>query len=350
MLIYFKRYLIISCWFLLSNCISLEKTKTPFKSDLPKKLQEMQMIKEKGEVSKEELLELHKRKSKIYSIALNDIFDLFVYDEDDLKMENIMVKIDGTITIKLIGEVYVLGKSIQESTEIIKKRFKKYLKYPKISLIPKELNNNSFTIIGKVNQPGNYVIRKDLYITDAISLSRGFSVGIYENNTVELADLEHSFVLRNNKILPINLRKAIKEGSKLHNIPLLAGDYIYISSAANKTITVLGHVNMPGYVGFKDSLSLLQSIGYVGGLKTSASYQAIVIRGGMANPTVFSIDLKKIITGETLDIPLVPNDFIYVPSSWLYTWKVILSQVLPSFELFSKPLGIYKDVKIIKKM
>ncbi|NOR44792.1 MAG: capsule biosynthesis protein CapA [Candidatus Delongbacteria bacterium] len=285
------------------------------------------------------LQELHHIDAGSYTIKSGDKFNIDIYDEKELLMEGVIVKPDGTMSLKLIGEVKTGGMTIPEATQIIESKYIEFLKYPKISLSPYELLGSNFTIIGKVVHPGAYPINRTK-LADAIAISGGLATGIFQNDTVEMADLEHSFVMRNGKILPVNFSKAIRDGMYLHNIPLMDGDYIYIPSSMNKEVIMLGEVNRPGYVGFKEALTLLQALSYAEGLKDTASDQLIVVRGKISHPRVFSIDISKILTGEILDFRLQPDDIIYIPKSRLASWNKIISLILPSMESVIKAKSI----------
>lgn len=288
----------------------------------------------------QQLKELHEIDAGDYVIKSGDKFNIDIYDEDELKMEGIIVKPDGTMSLRLIGEVKTGGMTIPEATKIIETKYTEYLKYPKVSLSPYELLGSNFTIIGKVVNPGTYPINRTK-LADAIAAAGGLSTGFFQNNTVEMADLDHSYIMRNGKILPVSFTKAIRDGDYLHNIPLMEGDYIYIPSSMNKEVIILGEVGAPGYIGFKESLTLIQALSYAKGLKDTASNQVIIVRGKISHPRVFSVDISKILGGEILDFRLKPDDIVFIPKSALSSWNNIISQILPSMEaaLVAKSLG-----------
>lgn len=263
-----------------------------------------------------------------YRIGRGDLFDIYIYDEPDLSTEGVYVKNDGTMSIKLIGEVTVENLTLDSSSRLIEQKMKKYLKVPKVTLLPKALNSAKFTIIGKVNKAGTFPIEQNTRLTDAIALAGGLSTGIFQSTTVEMADLEHSFINRNNEILPVNFIKAIREGDLLHNIKLKNGDYIYIPSSMNKEVFVIGEVNSQGYIGFKEMMTLMQAVTYAQGMTGESSGQAIIIRGSLTHPKLYSISIRKILQGEVKDIRLKPNDIVYLPKSYLSKWSKALKEVL----------------------
>jgi polysaccharide export outer membrane protein len=307
-----------------------------------KKIEVPKISKEK---LKEQLNALHNIKKSRYKIGSGDIFDIFVYDEPDLNTEKVVVKTDGTISIKLIGEVKILESTLTEAKKILEENFKKFLKYPQISIIPYKLSSSHFTIIGKIKNPGSYPMESKTKVLDALALSGGFTTGIFDDNTVEMADLEHAFISRKGTLLPVNFVELVRKGNMLHNVPLIDGDYIYIPSSMNKEVFIIGEVKVPSFYGYSENLTLMQLIARAGGFINSASSQAIIIRGSLRNPIVYSINTSKILRGQIRDIKIHPEDIVYIPKSFIGKWNKIISMILPSIETIQTGLLIQNLTK-----
>jgi len=280
----------------------------------------------------EALRALHNTSESAYRLGPGDQFDVFVYGEDDITTLGAVVKPDGAASVKLAGEIPVLGKTVDEVVRAIEERLREYLKYPKVSLLPKELRGATFTVIGKVNSPGVYPVAHNMRLLDAIAVAGGLTTGIFDNNTVEMADLEHSYICRDGRILPVNFGEAIHRGNALHNVPLRHGDYIYVPSSMNREVYVIGEVLAPGYFGYRENLTLAQLIARAQGPKPTASRQVVVVRGSLRNPAVYSHDLSGILSGRSRDVKLEPDDIVFVPRHALAKWNAVLQQLLPSLE------------------
>lgn len=282
---------------------------------------------------KKELLHLQRSDKGDYTIGSGDMFNIFVYEEPELNVKGSVVKVDGTLTFQLIGDVKISGLTINEAMNKIANKLKKYLVNPIVSIIPVEFRSKSFTILGKVSQPGTYPITNNTKAIDSIALAQGLSIGIFEDNTIELADLEHAFIRRGNKVLPVNFIELVRKGNPLHNIPLKDKDYVYIPSALNTEVYILGEINLPGHYGFKENMTLSQLLTYAKGFKINASLQKVaVIRGTLTYPTVYTVNLNDILEGKSKDFRLKPFDIVYIPSSTLGDWNNILSMIMPSLE------------------
>jgi polysaccharide export outer membrane protein len=280
-----------------------------------------------------ELLSLHTKEDSNYVIGAGDMFNVFVYEEPELNVKGSIVKADGTLTFQLIGDVKVAALTINEAMAKIAKKLKRYLINPIVSIIPVEFRSKSFTILGKVSEPGTYQITNDAKAIDSIAIAQGLSIGIFEDNTIELADLEHAFIRRGNKVLPVNFIELVRKGNPLHNIPLKDKDYIYIPSALNTEVYILGEVNLPGHYGFKENMTLSQVVTYAKGFKVNANLQQVaIIRGTLTNPIVYLANLEDILEGKSKDFRVKPFDIVYIPTSTLGDWNNILQTILPSLE------------------
>ncbi len=280
-----------------------------------------------------ELMELQQVEFEEYIIGIGNKFDVYVEEEPDYFTPSSVVKPDGTISLKLVGEVKISDLTIPEASALIEKKYTKYIYNPKVTMIPKELKSANVTIMGKINHPGNYEIKTDMRLTDAIAEAGGFATAYFHGNTVEAADLTSAYMIRDNRILAVDLYELIRKGNMLHNIPLLDGDYIYIPSLINQIVYILGNITHPGEIYYKENMTVMQVIIYAGGYKDVVpSSDVIILRGGLNHPRVFRIDTKAILRGDIQDFPLKANDIVYLPLDPLTNFNRIVNNILPALK------------------
>ncbi len=280
---------------------------------------------------KDELLSLHKSKHSSYTIGSGDRFDIFVYGEEELNLKNGVVKPDGTFTVSMVGDVKISGLTINQAMKKISSALEQYMIEPIVTLVPSEFRSKNYTILGKVLKPGNYPVEENSKVLDTIADAEGLSIGIFKDNTIELADLEHAFIRRGTNVLPVNFVELVRKGNPLHNIPLQDKDYIYIPSALNTEVYILGEVAVPGYFGYKEHMTLAQLISYAEGFTDSANIEEIaIIRGRLDDPSVYIVNLEDIIEGKSTDFFLKPYDMIYISKTKLGDWNTIMTMISPS--------------------
>ena len=278
-----------------------------------------------------------------YEIHPGDTIQMSIYNQPSLT-STFLVAPDGTTSLPLIGIVKLSGLNLEDATDLIEKKLSLYLRAPIVTLAPMTVSGYYFTIAGRVQRPGNYTVSiGQTRMLDAIALCGGFQSGSFNGDTVELADLSNSYIKRNGKKLPVDFEKLVYEGDDLHNIPILNGDYIYVPSTMTGSIIFLGEVSNNSYVGFTEGMTLMQGLAYVGGLKT-ASYDRYlrVIRGGMTNTVVYTVDIDKILNGKMKDFKLEANDIIYVPQDDISKWNQIIRKLMPTLQfinLLAGPFG-----------
>jgi polysaccharide biosynthesis/export protein len=290
-----------------------------------------------------ELKLLHEAPAKPYVIVPGDTFYVKVYDSPELNTgwntPGNLVLPDGTISYDLIGIVKIGGLTIKDATALLIKKMKKYIKFPIVALIPRNISGSNYSISGFITSPGVYPVGNNYRLTDAIAQSGGMRTGTRDDNTIVLADLAHSFIIRDGKLLPVDFIKAISQGDALNNIPLRSGDYIYVPSSLNQEVYVMGQVVMQGYQAYEPNMTLVKAIGRAQGRLLAASDTVIVVRGKLVNPKVYKIDFEDILRGHTFDFRLEPNDIVYIPRTGFDQYNWVIERIMPTFELLNIMAG-----------
>ena len=68
--------------------------------------------------------------------------------------------------------------------------------------------------------------------------------------TEDLADLSHSFLVRQGQMLPVNFDRLLRQGDLAQNVYLQPDDFVYLPSSLSRDIYVLGAVRAPKVVGY----------------------------------------------------------------------------------------------------
>lgn len=303
------------------------------------------MPKQEGDTDaiQEELKALHVVNATPYEIHPGDTFQMSVYNQPTLTT-NILIAPDGTASLPLVGIIKLAGMNLEDATKLTEKKLSSYLKTPLVTLTPISVSGYYFTIAGRVMKPGNYTVSiGQTKLLDAMALSGGFQTGTFHGDTIELADLDQAYIKRDGKKLPVDFRKLVFEGDDLHNIPVLNGDYIYVPSTINGSVIFLGEVGTNRYIGFSEGMTLMEGLAYVNGLKTETYSPYIrVIRGGIENTVVYTIDVDKILTGKMKDFKLEANDIIFVSQDGFSKWNKYIRKLLPTLQvvnLLAGPFG-----------
>jgi protein involved in polysaccharide export with SLBB domain len=142
---------------------------------------------------------------------------------------------------------------------------------------------------------------------------------MFERSAVELADLNHSFLIRNGKRLPVDFERLFQRGDLSQNIAMEPDDYLYFASASANEIYVLGEVINPGVLAFAQRATVISALAARGGF-TDKAYKSrvLVVRGSLEKPETFVIDTTDILAAKKPDFKLQSKDIVYVaPNRWL---------------------------------
>jgi protein involved in polysaccharide export with SLBB domain len=223
----------------------------------------------------------------------------------------------------LLPGVDVWGMTVPQAKAALEAEMAKYVRQaPLISLVLRGVESKRIWVLGRVQSPGVYPIAAPMTLLEAVSQAGGtLSLSTFQDQSAagigeELADLRHSFVVRRGKLLPVDFQRLILKGDTGQNIYLEPDDFVYFPAATAREVYVLGAVQQPRPVPFTEGLTVAGAVASAYGTLNGAYLRHVaVVRGSLAQPEVFIEDYRAAIRGEAEDIPLQPNDIVYVPFS-----------------------------------
>jgi polysaccharide export outer membrane protein len=109
-----------------------------------------------------------------FVIGPEDILHVEVWKDQDLSRD-VTVRPDGLISLPLVGDVKAEGLNVKQLTEVLTKRYAKYIETPNVSVSLNAINSFKIFIVGKVNAPGAFPIRSNTTVLQAISMAGGFA-------------------------------------------------------------------------------------------------------------------------------------------------------------------------------
>lgn len=118
------------------------------------------------------------RFQEAYRLGVGDKLRIIVFGEPDLSGE-FEVDSTGVISLPLIGEVRAHGQTLRELEKNVQAKLREgYLRDPRVSA--EVINFRPFTIIGEVNEPGEYPYRSGMSVLNAVAAAKGYT---YRANT-----------------------------------------------------------------------------------------------------------------------------------------------------------------------
>lgn len=252
---------------------------------------------------------------------------------------------DGKLYFSLLPGLDVWGRTLAETRDLLQKGLAKYVTEPQVAVTLREVASKHVWLLGRLNQPGVYPMAAPMSLLEAIAQAGGTSSAGNLVTLQELADLRHSFVMRQGQFLPVDFYRLLHDGDTTQNVYLQSDDFVYVPSALSQQVYVLGAVASPRAVPYTDGMTLVSAIAGVSGpitvdWLTPGTYGVVpdaylshvaIVRGSLANPQMSVVDYGAVIKGRTQDVLLEPGDIVYVPNTPFSTLKRYLNTVVNTF-------------------
>ncbi len=157
-----------------------------------------------------------------YVIQPGDVLFVSVWREESLERE-VLVGPDGGFNFPLAGEVNARGLTTTQLENEIVNKLKKFIPEPVVTVnLARNLGNRIY-VVGKVNNPGEYIVSRRIDIIQAIALAGGMT---------PFADKDRIKVLRRKNGLQQTFAfdySQIEKGLRLsQNITLMPGDTVFV--------------------------------------------------------------------------------------------------------------------------
>lgn len=239
-----------------------------------------------------------------------DDLEITVYGAPDLS-GRARINETGNITMPLIGYVRVAGLSTSEAEAAIEAQLRqnKIVNDPQVSIYAKDFTSSGISVAGEVGKPGFYSVLGPHRLFDVLQLAGGTTERASNTVTISHRGQPESTTLTISK----NPAETVA-----NNVELRPGDTVVVPRAG--IVYVLGEVTRPGgYVlNASGGVTVIQVVAAAGGPTHLAAYgKTTILHRTSTGFQEQKLDLKKLLHGKSADIPLNPEDIVYVPTSGL---------------------------------
>jgi polysaccharide export outer membrane protein len=107
-----------------------------------------------------------------YQVMRDDILNISFPISPELN-QTVTVQPDGYITLVNVGSLFIQGMTVPEVTDALTKAYSKILHDPIINVDLKDFQKPFFVVTGQVAKPGQYDLRYDTTVSEAIAISGG---------------------------------------------------------------------------------------------------------------------------------------------------------------------------------
>ncbi len=259
------------------------------------------------------------------TLGPGDTLNLQLFDMPDSARTEVPIAPDGRISFLQARDIMAAGLTVDELRAKLDEALSKFYQNPHTIIIPVAFHSKKYIVLGAVANKGVYTFERPLKVIEAIARAGGLETGLYAARTVELADLQRSFLVRNGQRVPVDFEGLFLRGDLSQNIPLQPDDYLYFALASANEIYVLGEVMMPGVQVFAARPTAISAVTAAGGFTYRAfKSRVLVVRGSLDRPETFVVDTAAILKGKAPDFKLQPRDIVYVGRNpWVVAGEIV---------------------------
>jgi len=259
--------------------------------------------------------------TNLFTLGPGDKVEIELVDETN-SVSTTVVGPDGKIYFHLLPGIDVWGLTLGQTREMIEHDITKYVRgQPQVNVTLRDVQSKHVWLLGRFQAPGIYNMAAPTTLLEAIASAGGSQSFAGQRQISEggplgedLADLRHSFIVRNNQMLPVDFHALLDKGDLSQNIFLQPDDFVYFAPSYAKEVYVLGAVLQPKPVQYVRGMSLMQAIaGAYGTVRDAWLGHVTIVRGSISQPQVAFVNYYDIVKGRTPDVALEPGDIVYVP-------------------------------------
>lgn len=294
-----------------------------------------------------------------YKLGPGDLLEVEVLGDIDTRARTV-VGPDGKIYFYVLPGIDVWGLTLTQARERIVQELQKFVREAQpVSISLREAASQRVWVLGRLNKPGVYPMTGPTTLLEAISSAGGpapastfatltgnVSGSSSRGGTDEAADLSRAFVIRQGRLLRVDFERLLRGGDMSQNIYLQPDDFVYLPSATIGNVHVLGAVNNPRAVEFVNRLTVVQAVAQAGGTLVREAYpsQIAIVRGSLSQPKIAVIDMQAVLSGQTPDVLLEPQDIVYVPHS---PHRVLTRYIDTILETFVRVVGVNEGARAV---
>jgi polysaccharide export outer membrane protein len=266
------------------------------------------------------------------TVGSGDLLHIDVFEVPELSRD-VRVSDSGDISFPLIpGTIPVAGLTPYELQSKIARLLIEngLVSHPQVSVFVKEQRSQPVNVVGAVQHPTVYQVNGPTTLLQVLAAAGGISdnagsIVIVTRPVRDPAPREKPASATTNadpddQKITIRLQDLLQTGDPIYNVPIYGGDIVTVPEAGIVYVLGFGIAQPGGYVlrGHGEKVTVLRAVALAHGLTGFAKADsAVILRTDPAtgHREQIRVRLKKIQQRKAEDIPLKPNDILYVPDS-----------------------------------
>ncbi|MFZ4859782.1 MAG: XrtA/PEP-CTERM system exopolysaccharide export protein [Desulfuromonadaceae bacterium] len=258
-----------------------------------------------------------------YVVGEGDGLDVAVWGVKDLTF-SVKVRPDGKITVPGLGDVPASGQPPAALQESLTVRLKQLVKNPIVTVTVREITNSKVYIFGGGINSGVYDLNRRTTLLQLLCSLGSPTVGVsggggaVSGPSARAADYKRAYVLRGGKKIKEDFYALFVNGDTTEDIFIESNDSLFIPQLLDRNVYVLGAVNLPKAIEFRDGMTVMEAILEAGGFTKFASQNDTLIRRKESDKEItLPVRAKEIIQDGKMaqNVKLKSGDYVIVKES-----------------------------------
>ncbi|PKF32913.1 polysaccharide biosynthesis/export family protein [Acinetobacter proteolyticus] len=235
---------------------------------------------------------------------------------------------NGNIMLPLIGQVRILGKTLEEANSYIRNQFAKYLKNPDVVVRVLSYEGNRYFVNGQVMKSGQYTLNdQPISLYTALGVAGGINPDTGDNTAIQL--------IRNGTTYNLNIVALEKNGLSLHKLLIQPNDTIFVNTKQNQKLYVMGEGSKNQALPLRDQgMTLSDVLGESEGINpyTASAARIYVMRTDLntKHSTIYQLNLSSLGNLALANqFSMQKNDIVYIDATGLTRWQRMVNQIIP---------------------
>lgn len=158
-----------------------------------------------------------------YRVGPGDIVEISVWKEPEVSSPSVVIRPDGKISLSLVGDLFVSGKTPMEIQAMLAEKLDPYIKSPNVTVTVKTIRSKKVYVLGEVARPGSFEITQPTTVLQILTEAGGL---------LPFAKQKAIYVLRNEggkqQKLAFNYKDVVKGKRIEQNVQLQPGDTVVV--------------------------------------------------------------------------------------------------------------------------
>ncbi len=261
-----------------------------------------------------------------YVLGPEDQIVIRALDAEEISDKPVRIDMSGHIRLPMVGRLRAAGLTLEQLEAELVNRLRTFIQQPEVAVSITEFRSQPVSVLGAVKSPGVHQLQGRKTLVEMLSLAGGLNGDA--GHSVKIARrLEWGRIplrsaaddaSRQFSVAQVSLKAILEAKNPDENIVICPQDVITVPRA--EMVYVIGQVQRAG--GFvlneRENISVLKALSLAGGLDRAASPKnSRILRSAPGGPNrlEIAVDLRRILAGKASDVPLQPEDILFVPAS-----------------------------------